>query len=111
MESLLHAPSWNLSRPYAVGVGGLLTPSAAICPVSRREGSVLKARDENRVVLGRWGVSLTRPVLVCVSSRVGAKFLLHAQSWNLCVRSALSFRRWGVSLTRPVLETVWSFVG
>ena len=60
------------------GRGGVLTPSAAICLVIRREGSVLKVRDENLVVLGRWGVSLTRPVLVCVSSTVGAKFLLHA---------------------------------
>ena len=57
------------------------------------------------------GVSLIRPVLVCVSSRAGGKFLLHVPSWNLCVRSASLHLIWGVSLTRPVLETVWSFVG
>ena len=78
--------------------GSVLTPSAAICLVIRREGSVLKARDGIRVVLGLWGVSLTRPVLVChglVESftytlrhgisvfvrpcrSVGGEFLLHA---------------------------------
>ena len=81
-------------------------PRAGICLVVRREGNqYYTAHDVLYLVL--------RPVLVlvCVSSSVGGKFLLHAPSWNMCVRSASSFRRWGVSLTRPVLETVWSFVG
>ena len=87
-------------------------PRAGICLVVRREGNYYyTARDVFYLVLCWWGVSLTRPVLVCVSSSVGGKFLLHAPSWNMCVRSASSFRRWGVSVARPLLETVWSFVG
>ena len=86
-------------------------PRAGICLVVRREGNhYYTARDVFYLVLCWWGVSLARPVLVCVSSGVGGKFLLHAPSWNMYVRSASSFRRWGVSLTRPVLETVLSFV-
>ena len=86
-------------------------PRAGICLVNRREGSLYyTARDVFYLVLIWWGVFPTRPVQITVSSRIGGKFVLHDPSWNMCVRSASSFRRWGVSLTRPVLETVCSFV-
>ena len=63
----------------------LLTPSAVICLVVRREGSLYYAAPDGiYVFLGRWGVSLTRPVLESIS-------------W---------FGEGGVSLTRPVLESV-----
>ena len=51
----------------------------------RRERSLYyTAPDGIYVFLGRWGVSLTRPVLESISS----------------------FGGWGVSLTRPVLKSV-----
>ena len=56
-------------------------------------------------------VYLTRPLLVCVSSRDGGECLVHASSWNLCVRSVCSFGGWGVSLTRPVMKTSLSLGG
>ena len=63
----------------------LLTPIAVICLVVRREKSLCYAAPDGiYVFLGRWGVSLKRPVLESIS-------------W---------FGEWGVSLTRPVLESV-----
>ena len=85
-ESLLHAPCWNLSGRksglsytprsgiclFVWRVGSLYyMPRAVICLVVRWEGSLYyTARDRICLVLGRWGVSLTRPVLKSVWSYV-----------------------------------------
>ena len=93
-----------------IGRVGILfyTPRPCVCLVNRREGSLYyTARDVFYLVLIWWGVFPTRPVQVTVSSRIGGKFLLHDPSWNMCVRSASSFRRWGVSFARPC----WKLTG
>ena len=48
--------------------------------VLRRESLSLSPVLESVSSFCGWGVSLTRPVLECVSSGVGGKFLLHAPS-------------------------------
>ena len=56
-------------------------PRAGTCLVVRLDGNhSYTARDVICLVLCWWGVSLKRPVLVCVSSSVAGKFLLHAPS-------------------------------
>ena len=75
-----------------------------------------------------WGISLTRPVLVCclvvwfvvifcytraemetVEVRLGG--LAESSLKRPVLESVSSFGGWGVSLTRPVLESVLWFVG
>ena len=82
-------------------------PRAGICLVVRREGNhYYTARDVICLVLCRWGVSLTRPVLESVSSFVSMAVSLTRP----VLQSVSSLSGSGVSLTRPVLESVSSFV-
>ena len=72
-KSVLHAPFWNLSRRPTVWESVVHAPCrnlSGISLINHLLESVLS-------FVGR-GVSLTRPVLVGVSSRVGGEFLLHA---------------------------------
>ena len=78
-ESLLHAACWFRlvvrrmgSLYYMPRAGICLVHSAVICLVVHREWRLYyTARDGICLVLGRWGVSLTRPVLQFVLSFVG----------------------------------------
>ena len=80
-------------------------PSAVICLVVRREGSLYyTARHGICLILGQWGVSLTRPVLKSVWPYV---------EWGVYLTrpvlvSVSSLDCWGVSIGRPVLESVSS---
>ena len=101
-------------------------PLAAICLVYKRlvrfsytPSAVigLVVRDGICLVLGRWGVSLTRPVLKSVWSYVGRGVYLtspvlssvssfdcwEVSSARLVPESVSSDSGWGVSLTRQVL--------
>ena len=54
-------------------------PRAPVCLVVKRVGSVsYTPRVGTCLVVRQEGVSLTRPVLIGISSRVGGEFLLHA---------------------------------
>ena len=92
---ILHTASWNLpdltSDGESIPCPGIClvvhreesfsyTPRAAVCLVVKRVGSFsYTPRVGICLVVRREGVSLTRPVLLGVSSRVGGEFLLHAQ--------------------------------
>ena len=85
MESLYYMPCAGICLVHKRFGRFSKTPSAVISLLVRLDRSLYyTARDGYYVFLGRWGVSLTRPVLESISS----------------------FGGWGVSLTRPVLESV-----
>ena len=100
MESLYY-------MPRAVGQS-LLTSSAVICLVVRREGSLYHTAGNGiYLVLGRWGVSLTRPVRESVWSYVWQGVYVARP----VLTSVSSFDCWGVFIARPGLESVSSLVG
>ena len=104
-ESLLHAECWFRivvrrmgSLYYMPRAGICLVHSAVICLVVHWEWRLYyTALDGICLVLGRWGVSLTRPVVKPVWSYVG---------WGVhpthpVLAAVFSFDCWGVSIARP----------
>ena len=77
-QYLLHAQCEYVSRLVLVE-GFSYTSRDGICVFVRQIGGFfLTVRARSVSSFGEWGVSLTRPVLVCVSSMVGEELLLRA---------------------------------
>ena len=102
-DFLIHTQSWIVSGRSADGEFLLHTPHWKLCSVSSRRGRGEGKSRALDVILLRsfveWGVSLTRPVLECVSPLSGSGVSLTRPA----LESVSPFVVWGISLTRPVL--------